>query len=207
MLCFGKPDVLSPRRTPPVLGSSTRQPICGRQGACALALRAQRPARQPKVVLVLLNDLDARQTPAELVSRFGDDQGGCTPAGYAGDLIALSQLAVWKYRALQGSAAAAVVAGEDAEEAAADADCIVADTWVSMGDSEAERRHNLLKPYQVNARLMARAKKHAIFMHCLPAHRGEEVTAGVIDGPQSAVWRQAENRMHTARAALAWMVR
>jgi ornithine carbamoyltransferase len=97
-----------------------------------------------------------------------------------------------------------VIAGEDAHDAAADADCIVTDTWVSMGDSEAERRHNLLKPYQVNARLMARAKPDALFMHCLPAHRGEEVTAEVMDGPQSVVFDEAENRLHAQKGILAW---
>jgi ornithine carbamoyltransferase len=97
-----------------------------------------------------------------------------------------------------------VIAGEDAHEAAANADCIVTDTWVSMGDSEAERRHNLLKPYQVNARLMARAKPDALFMHCLPAHRGEEVTAEVMDGPQSVVFDEAENRLHAQKGVLAW---
>jgi ornithine carbamoyltransferase len=97
-----------------------------------------------------------------------------------------------------------VIAGEDAQDAAADADCIVTDTWVSMGDSEAERRHNLLKPYQVNARLMARARKDALFMHCLPAHRGEEVTAEVMDGPQSVVFDEAENRLHAQKGVLAW---
>ncbi len=102
------------------------------------------------------------------------------------------------------TANAAVVAGEEADWAAADADCIVTDTWVSMGDSEAERRHNLLKPFQVNARLMARAKPEAIFMHCLPAHRGEEVTAEVMDGPQSVVFDEAENRLHAQKGILAW---
>ncbi|SEP63632.1 ornithine carbamoyltransferase [Faunimonas pinastri] len=94
--------------------------------------------------------------------------------------------------------------GQDAEEAAEGADAIVTDTWVSMGDEEAERRHNLLMPYQVNARLMSRAKPEAIFMHCLPAHRGEEVTADVMDGPQSVVFDEAENRLHAQKGVLAW---
>ena len=85
-----------------------------------------------------------------------------------------------------------------------DADCVVTDTWVSMGDKDGERRHNLLKPYQVNARLMARAKPDAIFMHCLPAHRGDEVTDEVIDGPQSVVFDEAENRLHAQKGILAW---
>ena len=89
--------------------------------------------------------------------------------------------------------------------AAAGADCIVTDTWVSMGqDGEANERHALLKPYQVNAALMAKAAKDAIFMHCLPAHRAEEVTMEVIDGPQSVVFDEAENRLHAQKAILAW---
>jgi len=92
----------------------------------------------------------------------------------------------------------------DAVEAATGADCLVTDTWVSMGDGAKSKRHALLKPYQVNAKLMARAKKDAIFMHCLPAHRGEEVTDEVIDGAQSAVFDEAENRLHVQKAILRW---
>jgi ornithine carbamoyltransferase len=92
----------------------------------------------------------------------------------------------------------------DAEAAVEAADCVVSDAWVSMGDDNATKRHNLLKPYQVNASLMKRAKKDAIFMHCLPAHRGEEVTDEVIDGPQSVVFDEAENRLHAQKAILAW---
>ncbi len=94
--------------------------------------------------------------------------------------------------------------GEDPEQAVQGADCVVSDAWVSMGDDDMTKRHNLLKPYQVNARLMARAKPDAIFMHCLPAHRGEEVTDDVIDGPQSVVFDEAENRLHAQKAILAW---
>ena len=92
----------------------------------------------------------------------------------------------------------------DAQAAAENADCVVTDTWVSMGDDNATKRQNLLKPYQVNCTLMARAKKDAIFMHCLPAHRGDEVTDEVIDGPQSVVFDEAENRLHAQKAILAW---
>jgi ornithine carbamoyltransferase len=92
----------------------------------------------------------------------------------------------------------------DPEEAVAEADCVVTDTWVSMGDDEGERRQNLLKRYQVNARLMEKAKPDTIFMHCLPAHRGEEVTADAIDGPQSLVFDEAENRLHAQKGILAW---
>jgi ornithine carbamoyltransferase len=93
---------------------------------------------------------------------------------------------------------------DDPEGAVDGADCVVTDTWVSMGDGQAERRHNLLKPYQVTERLMRRAKPDAIFMHCLPAHRGEEVDAAVIDGPQSVVFDEAENRLHAQKGILAW---
>jgi ornithine carbamoyltransferase len=92
----------------------------------------------------------------------------------------------------------------DPEDAVDGADCIVTDTWVSMGDKEVKRRHNILKPYQVNPALMKHAKPDAIFMHCLPAHRGEEVTDEVIDGPQSVVFDEAENRLHAQKGILAW---
>ncbi|GGE30371.1 ornithine carbamoyltransferase [Agaricicola taiwanensis] len=94
--------------------------------------------------------------------------------------------------------------GNDAHEAVSGADCVVTDSWVSMGDSDGEYRHNLLQPYQVNSDLMAAAAKDAIFMHCLPAHRGEEVTDEVIDSAQSAVFDEAENRLHAQKGVLAW---
>ena len=99
---------------------------------------------------------------------------------------------------------AAIRIGNDPEEAVKGADCVVTDTWVSMGDKGGNRRHNLLKPYQVNKRLMAKADPKAIFMHCLPAHRGEEVTDEVMDGPQSVVFDEAENRLHAQKGILAW---
>jgi ornithine carbamoyltransferase len=89
-------------------------------------------------------------------------------------------------------------------EAVAGADCVVTDTWISMGAEASVNRHNMLAPYRVDERLMAHAKPDAIFMHCLPAKRGQEVTAGVIDGPQSVVWDEAENRLHAQKGILAW---
>ncbi len=89
-------------------------------------------------------------------------------------------------------------------EAVAGADCVVTDTWVSMGQEHRARGHNVFVPYQVNEELMAHAKPDALFMHCLPAHRGEEVTDEVIDGPHSVVFDEAENRMHAQKAVLAW---
>ena len=94
--------------------------------------------------------------------------------------------------------------GEDPQAAVSGADCIITDAWVSMGDEDAVKRHNLLRHYQVNNALMARAADDAIFMHCLPAHRGEEVADEVIDGPQSVVFDEAENRLHAQKAILAW---
>ena len=102
---------------------------------------------------------------------------------------------------------AEVFFGHDAQAAVDGADCVVTDTWVSMGDEEEGRRQTLLKPYRVNASLMARAKPDALFMHCLPAHRGEEVTDEVIDGQQSVVFDEAENRLHAQKAILAWCLR
>ncbi|MCB9946370.1 MAG: ornithine carbamoyltransferase [Rhodospirillaceae bacterium] len=102
------------------------------------------------------------------------------------------------------SRGARVVVGNDPDSMVRDADCVVTDTWVSMGDKEAANRHNLLRPYQVNDRLMRLAKPDALFMHCLPAHRGEEVTDSVIDGPQSVVWDEAENRLHAQKGILLW---
>ncbi len=102
------------------------------------------------------------------------------------------------------SSGADIRIGADPDEAVKGADCVVTDTWVSMGDRNGARRHNLLKRYQVNARLMARAKPDALFMHCLPAHRGEEVTDEVMDGPQSVVFDEAENRLHAQKGILAW---
>lgn len=92
----------------------------------------------------------------------------------------------------------------DPREAVAEADCVVTDCWLSMGDEEKTARHQLLQPYQVNAALMAAAAPDALFMHCLPAHRGEEVTDAVIDGPCSVVFDEAENRLHAQKGILAW---
>ena len=93
---------------------------------------------------------------------------------------------------------------DDPMAAVKDARCVVTDTWVSMADDPNTNRHNMLAPYRVTGELMANAARDAIFMHCLPAHRGEEVTAEVIDGPQSVVFDEAENRLHAQKGVLAW---
>ncbi|HTO81350.1 MAG TPA: ornithine carbamoyltransferase [Methylomirabilota bacterium] len=93
----------------------------------------------------------------------------------------------------------------DVETAVRGADCIVTDVWVSMGDEPVgSLHHNLLAGYRVDERVMAMAKPNAVFLHCLPAHRGEEVTAAVIDGPRSVVWDEAENRLHAQKGILTW---
>ena len=115
------------------------------------------------------------------------------------ELAPPAQLISWARR--EG---AQVTVTKDPFDAVEGADCVVTDCWVSMGDEDAGRRHNLLAPYQVNAKLMRAAAPKAIFMHCLPAHRGEEVTDEVMDGPQSVVFDEAENRLHAQKGILAW---
>ncbi len=107
------------------------------------------------------------------------------------------------YAIAKGSRAAI---DRDPFTAVAGADLVVTDTWVSMHDPQSakERRHNQLRPYQVNERLMAAAKPDALFMHCLPAHRDDEVTSAVMDGPQSVIWDEAENRLHAQKAIIRW---
>ncbi len=95
---------------------------------------------------------------------------------------------------------------DDVAEAVAGADLVIADTWISMGDgdADADKRRKILEPYRVDEALMAKAKADALFMHCLPAHRGEEVTDAVMDGPNSVIWDEAENRLHAQKGILAW---
>ena len=99
---------------------------------------------------------------------------------------------------------AKVTVHRDAIEAAAGADVIVADTWVSMGQAHADAKMDAMMPFQVNDVIMEQAKSDAVFLHCLPAHRGEEVMPSVIDGPQSLVWDEAENRIHAQKSVLRW---
>ena len=101
-------------------------------------------------------------------------------------------------------AGAALTLTHDPIEAVSGADCVVTDCWLSMGDEDKTFRTAQLQPYQVDAALMARAAPDAVFMHCLPVHRGEEVDAAVIDGPQSVVFDEAENRLHAQKGILAW---
>lgn len=122
--------------------------------------------------------------------RIGVPQGYESDAGY-----------IERARAL----GARITLHRDADEAAAGADVVVTDTWVSMGQDHAHNKLAAMAPYQVDSRLMARAKADALFLHCLPAHRGEEVTDEVIDGPRSVVWDEAENRIHAQKSVLRWV--
>lgn len=108
------------------------------------------------------------------------------------------------YIAAARARGATITITRDPREAVAGADVVVTDTWVSMGQSGAEARIAAMTPYQVNEALMAGAKADALFLHCLPAHRGEEATDGVIDGPRSVVWDEAENRIHAQKSVLRW---
>ena len=123
---------------------------------------------------------------AEGCAKLGAEFVIASPAGYGFDGEAIRQVV-------------------DPAEGVDGADVVYADVWVSMGDEHCDDKLAALAPYQVNAALMAHAPD-AHFLHCLPAHRGQEVTAAVIDGPRSAVWRQATNRMHSARGAMLWML-
>ncbi len=114
-------------------------------------------------------------------------------------LAPLPEVVAWS-RARGGK----LLIGAEPEEAVKGAHAVITDTWVSMGDPDAEKQMQLLAPYRVDSELMRRAAANAIFMHCLPAHRGEEVTAEVIDGPQSRVFDEAENRLHVQKAILLW---
>ncbi len=99
---------------------------------------------------------------------------------------------------------ASITLTNDPEKAVKGADCVVTDTWVSMGQSDAAKRKKILAPYAVDQKLMSKAAKGAIFMHCLPAYRGHEVSTEVLEGPQSVIWDEAENRLHAQKAILAW---
>jgi ornithine carbamoyltransferase len=131
----------------------------------------------------------------EASARFGFTAAVATPAGSEPD----ARFIDWA-RANGGD----IEIGNDPAKAAGGADCVVTDTWVSMNQEHRARGHNVFVAYQVNDELMKKAKPDAIFMHCLPAHRGEEVTDEVMDGPQSVVFDEAENRLHAQKGILAW---
>ncbi|HEX3700263.1 MAG TPA: ornithine carbamoyltransferase [Phenylobacterium sp.] len=118
-----------------------------------------------------------------------------SPAVYHPDLVDLARAAEQQGR---------VETTDDPREAVRGAHAVITDTWVSMGDTDHDERLDALEPYQVDEALMRLAAPDALFLHCLPAHRGEEVTDAVIDGPQSVIWDEAENRIHAQKSILAW---
>ena len=123
------------------------------------------------------------------------------PAGYHPDPAVVARAE--RIAAATGGSAAVL---EDPALAAKGADVLATDVWVSMGQADAPERKAALAPFQINEDLLALASPAAIVLHCLPAHRGEEITAAVLDGPASAVWDQAENRLHAQKALLAWLL-
>lgn len=131
-------------------------------------------------------------------ARLGVNVTVSTPRGFEPNVI------VWKNAVEDAQTKGAKIEIiHDPIEAVKDADVVYTDVWASMGqESEAEKRKQIFRPYQVNSRLMSYAKSDAIFMHCLPAHRGEEVTDEVIDSPQSVVFDEAENRLHVQKAIM-----
>jgi len=131
----------------------------------------------------------------EASARFGFKMNAATPEGHD----PLERYVNWAK--VEGGGVALT---RDASEAVAGAHCVITDKWVSMGFEDSADGHNVFAPYQVNEELMAKADPDAIFMHCLPAKRGEEVTEAVIDGPQSVVFDEAENRLHAQKAILTW---
>ena len=131
----------------------------------------------------------------EASARFGFNLRAATPQGHG----PMERYVNWAQ--VEGGS---VTMMRDADGAVKNADCVVTDTWASMGMEEEAGGHNTFAAYQVNADLMAKAAPDALFMHCLPAHRGEEVTDEVMDGPQSVVFDEAENRLHAQKGILAW---
>jgi ornithine carbamoyltransferase len=172
------------------------------------------PRSHPCQILADLMTLEARRGPVagKTIAWVGDGNNVC--ASYlhvAGKLgFALNIASPEAYRPSPDDLAKAVEAGgrvmltDDPRAAVAGADCVVTDTWVSMGDSDHDARMRALGPYQVDEALMDLAGPDAVFLHCLPAHRGEEVTDAVLDGPRSLVWDAAENRIHAQKSILAW---
>jgi ornithine carbamoyltransferase len=155
--------------------------------------------------------VEERQGPIEgkTIAWVGDGNNVCASFMHAAPLLGFSLRVACPsefhpdlYDLQRGGNAVTMV--DTPQEAAAGADVVVTDTWVSMGDTDYEHRLEAFEGWGVDDRLMDQAAGGALFLHCLPAHRGEEVTDAVIDGPRSAVWDEAENRIHAQKAVLAW---
>ncbi len=164
-----------------------------------LTLKEKRGDLESCKVAFLGDGNNVARSLMEACALGGTDFAIASPSGHE-----LESEAVQSARELASRSGSSIETSNDAQEAVQGADAIYTDVWLSMGDPEEERaaRLKILQPYQVNDELMSQAKPDAIFMHCLPDHRGEEVTAEVVDGPRSVVFDQAENRLHTAMAIL-----
>ncbi len=168
----------------------------------------------PCQILADLMAIEERAGPlrGKRIAWVGDGNNVCASyveaAAKAGFSLAVATPVAYRPRMQVVQAAlaegAAVTLHDHAEEAVEGADVVVTDTWVSMGDTDKEERMAAFPPFQVNEALMAKAAPGALFLHCLPAHRGEEATDAVIDGEASAVWDAAENRIHAQKAVLMW---
>ena len=186
---------LAANATVPVINGLTRRSHPCQVMADVMTFEEHRGPIKGRIVAWTGDDNNVLASWAHAAERFGFHLRVATPPQFAPN----KALREWISKMN-----APVTMGTDAGEMVRDADCVVTDTWVSMGDKDGLHRTNLLRPYQVNAELMRKAKPDALFMHCLPAHRGDEVTDEVIDGPQSVVFDEAENRLHAQKGILAW---
>ncbi len=186
---------LAAHATVPVINGLTRRSHPCQVMADVMTFEEHRGPITGRTVAWTGDDNNVLASWAHAAERFGFNLNVATPPELAPNKL----LKDWIK-----TTGAPIMLGTKPDEAVRGADCVITDTWVSMGDKDGEHRHNLLKPYQVNAKLMSLANPDAIFMHCLPAHRGEEVTDEVIDGPQSVVFDEAENRLHAQKGILAW---
>ena len=190
-----KLDELASHATVPVINGLTDASHPCQLMADVMTLEEKKGAARGKVVAWSGDGNNVAASWIHAAARFDFDLRLACPE----ELMPPRKLLEWADR--HGARVMVTTAPEQAVEGA---DCVVTDTWVSMGVEASVNRHNMLAPYRVDERLMARAKPDAIFMHCLPAKRGQEVSAGVIDGPQSVVWDEAENRLHAQKGILAW---
>jgi ornithine carbamoyltransferase len=182
---------LADNATVPVINGLTRRSHPCQVMADVMTFEEHRGPIAGRTVAWVGDDNNVLASWAHAAERFGFTLRVATPPQFAPSKL----LRDWIR-----TSNAPVSLGTDPKAAVRDADCVVTDTWVSMGDKEGEHRHAMLRPYQVNTDLMRLARPDVLFMHCLPAHRGDEV----IDGPQSVVFDEAENRLHAQKGILAW---
>ncbi|WP_419798845.1 MAG: ornithine carbamoyltransferase [Terasakiella sp.] len=181
--------------TVPVINALTDNSHPCQLMADILTIEEHRGPITGKVVTWIGDGNNMANSYVEAATRFGFELRLCCPD----ELMVDDHYLDWA--ANEGGNVSVV---KDPKQAANGSDVIVTDTWVSMGDTDYDRRMELLTPYQVNADLMAQAQSDALFLHCLPAHRNEEVTDEVIDGVNSVVWDEAENRLHAQKGVMVW---